>query len=459
MVLLGKRDWGGKMLDRRYIKSLTGVETLADSLDIRKNPLAAAGLAAATGFGAAVGSEATQALQAKVSEATQALTASQKVDADKANKAKTQEGQGAEIEGMDSPESSSPTSDVDGEVSAPTKEGLPTDPNIQLSLDKNWFLDNFGMTGSEMASLLIQKQELEALDALYPLLIAEKKAILLSFPGVSPQLVKQLPLTDIDYDRLNRYSGRLGIPFRRFVKMWESANTSQARNESYNVWKSVVDADQRISARERNILSQCSDLLLRKGALNAHTLKFNGVRASPAEISSLIKSHGFLYDIVSVGVVSKSIGRGLFYDIKRRDVILKDAHRFLAGLIETGSTIKFDIRSNPRIELNFKAPTAPWYATALNKEIGVDCVKPTAGGLTIEGEKGVLKALDMALPHIMAENHEAFLLEKALRRDKNALMVMIHDSLDKKKQVAFLKSKKLSVSNFDLMKQEVMKSG
>ena len=71
----------------------------------------------------------------------------------------------------------------------------------------------------------------------------------------------------------------------------------------------------------------------------------------------------------------------------------------------------------------------------------------------------MLKALDMALPYIMADNHEAFLLEKALRRDKNALMVMIHDSLDKKKQVAFLKSKRLSVSNFDLMKQEVMKSG
>ena len=193
--------------------------------------------------------------------------------------------------------------------------------------------------------------------------------------------------------------------------------------------------------------------------MNAHTLKFNGVRASPAEISSLIKSHGFLYDIVSVGVVSKSVGRGLFYDIKRRDVILKDAGRFLAGLIETGSNFKFDVRSNPRIELNFKAPTAPWYATALNKEMEIECVKPSSGGLTIEGERGVLKALDMALPHIVSDNHEAFLLEKALRRDKDALTVMTYDSLDKKKQVAFLKNKRLSVNDFDLMKEEVMKSG
>lgn len=447
------------MLERNYIKTVMGVETLSDALDIRKNPLAAAGLAAATGVGIGVGSEATQAAQAKVEEATQALTASQKGDADRAQQAKTQEGQGAEIEGMDNEQSTSPSTDVDEEVAAPTPDGLPPTDNLQLSLDKDWFLNNFGMTGSEMASLLIQKQEMEALDALYPLLIAEKKAILSSFPGVSPQLVKHLPLTDVDYDRLNRYSERLGIPFRRFVKMWESANTSEARNDSYTIWKSVIDADGRVSARERNILKRCSDLLSERGALNAHTLKFNGVPASPAEISSLIKSHGFLYDIVSVGVVSKSVGRGLFYDIKRRDVILKDAGRFLAGLIETGSNFKFDVRSNPRIELNFKAPTAPWYATALNKEMEIECVKPSSGGLTIEGERGVLKALDMALPHIVSDNHEAFLLEKALRRDKDALTVMTYDSLDKKKQVAFLKNKRLSVNDFDLMKEEVMKSG
>ena len=213
------------MRERRYIEPLVGVETLADSLDIRKNPLAAAGLAAVGGLATGVGSEATRIAQEKVEQATKDLQASQKTDADRAKRAKTQEGQGAEIEGMNNSQSSSPSADVDEEVSAPTEDGLPTD--LQLSLDKNWFLHNFGMTGSEMASLLIQKQELEALDALYPLLLAEKRAILSSFPGVSPHLVKHLPLTDVDYDRLNRYSERLGIPFRRFVKMWEAANTSE----------------------------------------------------------------------------------------------------------------------------------------------------------------------------------------------------------------------------------------
>jgi hypothetical protein len=436
------------MLERRYINSIMGVETLADSIEK---------------FAPGLGSEATQAAQAGLATAQAQLTEAQKVDAQNAQKPKTEEGQGADIKGMNSPQSSDPTADVDGEVDAPQEEGLevnPEDPNqIKLSIDRNWFLDNFGMTGSEMASILIIKKELGALDALYPLLVLEKKAILSSFPGVSPELVKHLPLTDVDYDNLNRYSERLGIPFRRFVKMWEVASDDIQKRESYNSWRNVIDADQRLSPRERTILKHCADLLLNRGALNAQTLKFNGVSASPAEISSLIKSHGFLFDIISVGEVSKSVGRGLFYDVKRRDVILKDSSRFIAGLLEAGSSIKFDSRMNPRIELGFRAPTAPWYATALNTELGGDSVKATSAGLSIEGEKGVLKALDLALPHLQSEKHEAFMLEKALRGDEEALIVMIHDSLNKKKQVTFLKSKRVSVEEFDLMKEEVMGNG
>ena len=54
------------MRERRYIEPLVGVETLADSLDIRKNPLAAAGLAAVGGLATGIGSEATRIAQEKV---------------------------------------------------------------------------------------------------------------------------------------------------------------------------------------------------------------------------------------------------------------------------------------------------------------------------------------------------------------------------------------------------------
>ncbi len=472
------------MLERRYIHGITGVETLSDALDIRKNPAALAALRLAGGAAAgAVADKGANALidaakdrlsgkQKELDTATNELATAEENAAAQAESqqtppfsapADTETGQGVGIDGMDSEESDTP--EQDGDLSAPDPSGLNQDPKattgdqIALSIDKNWFLDNFAMTGSEMASLLILKKEMAALDALYPLLIEEKKAILMSFPGVSPDLVKSLPLTDVDYDSLNRYSERLGIPFRRFIKMWESAATPLAKQESYNGWREVIDADLRLSMRERNILSDCADILLKKGALNAQTLKFNGVSASPAEISSLIKSHGFLYDIISVGEVSKSVGRGLFYDVKRRDVILKDAARFLAGLIDNQAIIKFDTRYNPRLELGFSAPTAPWYADALNNELEVNAVSASAGGLCIEGQSAVTKVLDVARPYISKENRAINLLDKAFQGNEAALAVVIHDSLDKKKQIAFLKTKRISVEEFDLMKEEVMVNG
>jgi len=434
---------------RKYLETQIGVETLADS--IRKNPMLAAAGTAAAGV---VGGKLTEMAMNKVTQAQAELAEAQKTDAQAMKKPKTEEGQGADIEGMDSSHTSAP--EMDGDLTAPSEDGF---LRSDIDINRTWFVDNFGMTGSEMASIFIKSNELKALDALYPLLIAEKKAILSSFPGVSPELVKHLPLTDVDYDSLNKYSNRLGIPFRRFVKVWEAADDSLAKQESYTAWKSVIDANLRLSPRERTILSECAGHLFKKGALNAQTLKINGVSASTGEISSLIKSHGFLYDIISVGEVSKTLGRGLFYDIKRRDVILKDAGRFLAGLIETNSSVRFDSRMKPRIEMRFNAPTAPWYADALNNEMDMNCVKSTSSGLCIEGEKGVIKAVEMASPYITDSSHEAFMLSKALVGDKDALIVMVHDSLNRKEQVTFLKSKNVSIERFDKMKEKVLMNG
>ena len=458
------------MLEKRYIHGITGIESLRDALDIRKNPAAVAiGGYAAGKVADQVVDPVIEAAKNKLSSkeeevdaATQELQDAEKKAQEKAkaqakDAPKTEQGQGVGITGMKNPESSNPSMDQQGaELQAPDKTGLNRDPtDIQLSIDRNWFVNNFGMTGSEMASLLILKKEVAALDALYPLLIAEKKAILSTFPGVAPNLVKSLPLTDVDYDNLNKYSERLGIPFRRFVKMWQDAETHDLRQKAYDSWREVIDADLRLSTRERSILKQCSEILLSRGALNAQTLKFNGVSASPAEISSLIKSHGFLFDIIAVGEVSKSIGRGLFYDVKRRDVILKDAGRFVAGLIENNAVVKFDSRYNPRIEVAFSAPTAPWYASALNDELSTKGVRAARSGLLIEGESAVKKALDLSVEYISNVPPSIALLKMALDGDSNALVVLCHDSLDKDKQVGFLKAKNIPIDEFDRIKKEV----
>ena len=113
----------------------------------------------------------------------------------------------------------------------------------------------------------------------------------------------------------------------------------------------------------------------------------------------------------------------------------------------------------PRIEMRFNAPTAPWYADALNNEMDMNCVKSTSSGLCIEGEKGVIKAVEMASPYITDSSHEAFMLSKALVGDKDALIVMVHDSLNRREQVTFLKSKNVSIERFDKMKEKVLMNG
>ena len=316
------------------------------------------------------------------------------------------------------------------------------------------------MTGRELTEILIKSNEVKVLDSIQPLLLLEKQSTLSQFSGVTPTLVGTLPLTDMDYDSLNKNAKRLDLPFRRFVKTWESASDEGGREMAEKLWRTTLDKSERLSHREKGILDNCRGILSSRGAVNAQTLKSYGVQASPAEISSLIKSHGFLFDIIAIGQFSKSMGRGLFYDIKRRDVILKDADQFLAGLIDNNSNFKFDTRLYPRLEINFNAPSAPWYAEALKKE-GIRGVKAEGSGLTIEGESSVLKALEMAEPHLIngSEYPSPPNMLSALRGDRNTLIVMAYDTVEAKERSRLLRKHRLSVDEFDSMKEAVKASG
>jgi hypothetical protein len=245
----------------------------------------------------------------------------------------------------------------------------------------------------------------------------------------------------------------LDLPFRRFVKTW--TNTDQkGKDGAEELWRTTIDKSERLSNRERNLLQKCKDTLQHRGALNAQTLKSYGIQASPAEISSIIKSHGFLYDLISVGQFSKSVGRGLFYDVRRRDVLLKDADRFIAGLIENNAQIKLDSRLNPRIEMQFDAPTAPWYADALKKAIGVETITAEGRGLVIEGEDAVFKALEMAEPYLNGHAPAANRLLKGLRGDKDALILIAYETMEPSEQVRLLK-----IYRIDEEKMEAMLNG
>ena len=441
-------------MDKIYIKSIIGIETLSDS--INKN---------AALLGAAVIPHTLEMAQNKLKDSTKEVEnaeknlAQEELNAEQSQKQKQTQTpktpdvrDGASIEGDTSTNSG---------TELPTDAPLPPtdDPNaITNSMDRKWFVTSFGMSGRELTEILIKASDLKTLDAIQPLLKLEKEAILNHFKGVDSSLLNVLPLTDLDFDSLNKNSDRLDLPFRRFVKTWTSSN-EEGKNKAELLWRNTLDKSERLSVREKTILLKCKDTIIKRGALNAQTLRTYGIQASAAEISSLIKSHGFLYDIMSVGQFSKSIGRGLFYDVKRNDVLLKNVDSFLAGLIDNHSVFSIDARYNPRIELSFYAPTAPWYADALKKELNVDNIHAKGIGLEILGEAAVSKALQLASPLITKKSSEAFKMMKALRGDKNALIVMAYEGMNPKHQIALLRKYDISEEEFFEIKKEVMIHG
>lgn len=432
-------------MHKTYLTPITGVESLSDS--IRKNPalLNAAKVAAPFVAGAATDLAVNLATDKLTNKRKEAEQAAEEVESAQEQAMQQQQDNtsdpraGASIEGVDR----------EGSVPPTEQPGADLPANAPLDITRSWFTDNFGMTGRELSEILVKARDLRTLDSIQPLLKMEKVAILKHFTGVSSSLVDVLPITDMDYDALNKHSERLDLPFRRFVKTW--TNTDQkGKDNAEELWRTTIDKSERLSNRERNLLQKCRETLRHRGALNAQTLKSYGIQASPAEISSLIKSHGFLYDLISVGQFSKSVGRGLFYDIRRRDVLLKDADRFIAGLIENDARIKLDTRLNPRIEMQFYAPTAPWYADALTKTIGSG-VAAEGRGLVIEGENAVFKALEMAEPYLNGHAPAATRLLKGLRGDKDALILIAYETMNPTEQINLLKKHRIDDEKMEAM--------
>jgi len=443
-------------MDKTYIEPKVGVESLSDSL--QKNRAVLGGVLAA---GKVLAPYALDAAKNHFeNKKKEAEDAENKMKEEEAKLAEEQAKQTQTPEAHDIRQDASIESTKSGYSGSelPDNAPLPPSDTITNSIDRMWFVDNFGMTGRELTEILIKASDLKTLDAIHPLLKLEKQAILGHFKGVDSNLVDVLPITDLDYDSLNKNSKRLDLPFRRFVKTWTSSD-EEGKEKAESLWRNTLDKSERLSNREKNILIKCRDILIERGALNAQTLKTYDIQASTAEISSLIKSHGFLYDIMAVGQFTKSYGRGLFYDVKRNNVLLKNVDSFLAGLIDNHSVFSIDARYNPRIELSFYAPTATSYANALKKELNVENIYAKGIGLEIQGEDAVMKTLEMASPLISKKSSEAFKMMKALRGDKNALIVMAHEGMDEKNQMALLKKHDLTDEEFIKIKKEVLVNG
>lgn len=349
--------------------------------------------------------------------------------------------EGAAIEGFDSPNMGG------GDKQPGTAVQTESSP---LPMSKTWFVDNFGMQGNEIMDLLVKSGRDELIEVIQPLIVQERMALLKSFPSVSPDLVHTLPFTDFDWEMLQKNHESLAIPFRRFVKSWNDGN-----EESYEIWSNRISKTERLSLNERKVLEKAQEVLDKNGSMNTQALQSHGVPESTTKIAMLIKSHGFLYDIESLGSGSKNNDRALFYGLKKHDIFVKDAGALIGDLYEMGGKIEISPRGTPRLILPFNSKVCKEYAHALNTEMGVRGIIAEGNGLVIEGETSVVKAIDASLPHLKEKKGEVNILKKALEDDEEAIMCLTYAHSKPQKQVRLLKSWNMSLEAFEEMKEVV----
>ena len=221
-------------MGKTYIEPVIGIESLSDSLQKNAAMLSATATVPPIALDAAKNNFANKKKEAEAAE-TKMNEEEAKLAEEEAKQTQTPKAhdirQDASIESTKSGYSGS---------ELPENAPLPPSDTITNSIDRMWFVDNFGMTGRELTEILIKASDLKTLDAIYPLLKLEKEAILDNFKGVNSSLVDVLPLTDLDYDSLNKNSERLDLPFRRFVKTWTSSDT-EGKGKAESLWRNTLD--------------------------------------------------------------------------------------------------------------------------------------------------------------------------------------------------------------------------
>jgi len=349
----------------------------------------------------------------------------------------------AGIEGFDSPEMGGGTKQPGTSVDTQTSP---------VPVTKTWFVDNFGMQGNEIVDLLIKSGKDELVQIIEPLIVEERKALLKSFPSVSPDLVETLPFNDFDWEMLQKNTGSLEIPFRRFVKSWNDGDQEKA----YDLWSSRITKEQHLSRPERKMLEKTYEILEKNGSMNAQSLQSYGVQGNPTKIAMLIKSHGFLYDIVALGVGKKNNDQAKYYSLKKNDLFVKDAGALIGNLFDDGGSIEISPRGTPRIIIPFNSKVRKEYANALNTELGVGGIIAEGDGLVIEGEFSVMKAIEVSLPHLNEKRGEVVILKKALEDDDDAVFCLNYAHANPKKQVTLLKSWNISEEELEELKRGVI---
>lgn len=390
---------------------------------------------AARAIGGKVAGDAKKLAADKVAQKTQELTEAKEEEAMAQNQ--------PEEEQDKMPSEATAGANITG-LSGNENEGTPTDqpgteatPRVPLS--KTYFKDNFGRSGDEIIKLMVDNGEESIVPMLINLLKQEQQAILSSFPWWQDSDWSHINMRDNDFNLLAIHGERLEIPLRKAIVASRKANENE-RVAIWEQWSSRLDAESRLSKRERDVLEKASDLIDKMGDMGAQTMTYNDVKATPTEIAMLLKSHGFLYGIKVVGKGKRHDSRGSLYGKDKPPILLKTAQPFIANLWDLGGQIEITPSGTPRMVLPFESKRGAEYGVVLKEMLGVQNIMWEGSQFVIEGDYDVLSVVKQVSPYLHENKDNATILIKAYEGDDSAIRLLTYTYAPKQQQVDLLKS-------------------
>ena len=347
---------------------------------------------------------------------------------------------GAEVEGMDSEESGNPATQPGTDAPPPASA---TDPP---PITKTYFKDNFGIEGGELLHLLEKGGEADVASSVELMLRKEQRAILNSFDWWDETDWDMLELKDNDFNLLLMYPDRLELPLRQTINAIKKGD-----NNAWLAWHSRLDAENRLSRRERSILHKCYQTLSANGDMNSQTLSSYGVNGSSTEIAALIKSYGYLFNVNVVGKGKRHDDRTLYYGTPKPPIFLKTVDSFIGNLWEVDGELSMTPLNAPRLILPFRSDRGQDYSVVLKQRLGVENIMWEGQKFIIEGDFAVHKAAEMALPYLISKREEGALLLAAITGDEEASKIMAYRLAEPQDQVNMLKEWNISEEQIQKM--------
>ena len=323
-------------------------------------------------------------------------------------------------------------------------------------ITKSFFKNEFGITGSDLIDLLQKAGEHTIVPAVVKMLRAEQHSIVKQFDWWDEKDWDLLELHDNDFNLISKYPGRLEYQLKKTLIGVKRAESGENRDLIWKAWHDRLNAENRLSRRERNLLTEAHNTLRKHGDMNAATITTYGLEASASEMGSIIKTHGWLYDIESVGEGTKNDSKAQYYGTSSPPVFLKRVDSFIGNLWEVGGEISFTKSGTPRLILPFTTKRAGDYTNVLKSELGVEGIMWEGRQFVFEGDLAVFKAAEVALPFLNEHRSEACVVLAALEGDENAGRLIAFEKADPQQQVNMMKTWNISKSVMDEWKEVIV---